>query len=165
MAKAPHLAFEREEEAGVAKLEWGTKHICHSCGTRYYDMQRDPIVCPKCNTAFDPEAFLKSRRSRSAALEEVAEPEKKPAAKKPADDVEEVEEVDDEPDVEEIALEDEDEGKDDDIGSKKPLAASDDDEIVVDDDEDDDDTDVLLEDASELGDDDVIKIDEESDRD
>jgi len=50
----------------VAKLEWGTKRICPSCGTRYYDMTRDPIVCPKCSTPFDPEAFLKSRRSRPA---------------------------------------------------------------------------------------------------
>jgi hypothetical protein len=29
-------------------------------------MTRDPIVCPKCSTPFDPEAFLKSRRSRPA---------------------------------------------------------------------------------------------------
>jgi len=27
-------------------------------------MTRDPIVCPKCSTPFDPEAFLKSPRSR-----------------------------------------------------------------------------------------------------
>jgi len=29
-------------------------------------MTRDPIVCPKCSTPFDPEAFLKSRRARPA---------------------------------------------------------------------------------------------------
>ena len=50
----------------MSKPEWGTKRICPSCGTRYYDMTRDPIVCPKCSTPFDPEAFLKSRRSRPA---------------------------------------------------------------------------------------------------
>ena len=50
----------------MAKPEWGTKRICPSCGTRYYDMMRDPIVCPKCSTPFDPEAFLKARRSRPA---------------------------------------------------------------------------------------------------
>ena len=50
----------------MAKPEWGTKRICPSCGTRYYDLLRDPIVCPKCSTPFDPEAFLKSRRSRPA---------------------------------------------------------------------------------------------------
>jgi uncharacterized protein (TIGR02300 family) len=50
----------------VAKPEWGSKRICPSCGTRYYDLMRDPVVCPKCSTPFDPEAFLKSRRARPA---------------------------------------------------------------------------------------------------
>jgi uncharacterized protein (TIGR02300 family) len=59
----------------VAKPEWGTKRICPSCGARYYDLMRDPIVCPKCSTPFDPEAFLKSRRSRPAApVEKELEP-------------------------------------------------------------------------------------------
>ena len=50
----------------MAKPEWGTKRICPSCGTRYYDLLREPVVCPKCSTPFDPEAFLKSRRTRPA---------------------------------------------------------------------------------------------------
>ena len=50
----------------MAKPEWGTKRICPSCGTRYYDLLREPVVCPKCSTPFDPEAFLKSRRARPA---------------------------------------------------------------------------------------------------
>src|SRR5947207_7051737 len=50
----------------VAKPEWGSKRICPSCGTRYYDLMRDPVVCPKCSTPFDAEAFLKSRRTRPA---------------------------------------------------------------------------------------------------
>jgi uncharacterized protein (TIGR02300 family) len=51
----------------VAKPEWGIKRICPSCGTRYYDLLRKPVICPKCATPFDPEAFLKSRRTRPAA--------------------------------------------------------------------------------------------------
>ena len=51
----------------MAKPEWGTKRICPSCGARYYDLLRDPVVCPKCSTPFDPEAFLKARRSRPVA--------------------------------------------------------------------------------------------------
>ena len=51
----------------VAKPEWGSKRICPSCGTRYYDLMREPVVCPKCSTPYDPEAFLKSRRARPAA--------------------------------------------------------------------------------------------------
>jgi uncharacterized protein (TIGR02300 family) len=50
----------------VAKPEWGTKRICPSCGARYYDLMREPVLCPKCSTPFDPEAFLKSRRARPA---------------------------------------------------------------------------------------------------
>jgi hypothetical protein len=36
---------------------------------------REPVICPKCSTPFDPEAFLKSRRSRPAApVEKELEP-------------------------------------------------------------------------------------------
>jgi uncharacterized protein (TIGR02300 family) len=59
----------------VAKPEWGTKRICPSCGTRYYDLLRKPVICPKCSTPFDPEAFLKSRRARPVApVEKEIEP-------------------------------------------------------------------------------------------
>ena len=51
----------------MANPEWGTKRICQNCACKFYDMQREPIVCPKCQTEFDPEAFLKTRRSRPVA--------------------------------------------------------------------------------------------------
>jgi uncharacterized protein (TIGR02300 family) len=51
----------------VAKAEWGTKRLCPNCGTRYYDMRHDPIVCPHCGSPFDPEALLKTRRTRAVA--------------------------------------------------------------------------------------------------
>ena len=50
----------------MAKPEWGTKRICPSCGARYYDLMREPVVCPKCSTPFDPEALLRARRARPA---------------------------------------------------------------------------------------------------
>jgi uncharacterized protein (TIGR02300 family) len=59
----------------VAKPEWGAKRICPSCGTRYYDLLHRPVICPKCSTPFDPEAFLKSRRARPVApVEKELEP-------------------------------------------------------------------------------------------
>jgi uncharacterized protein (TIGR02300 family) len=82
----------------VAKPEWGTKRICPSCGTRYYDLLREPVVCPKCSTPFDPEAFLKSRRSRPAApvereLEPVAADELETEEAEVAEEEEEAEEA------------------------------------------------------------------------
>jgi uncharacterized protein (TIGR02300 family) len=59
----------------LAKPEWGTKRICPSCGARYYDLLREPIVCPKCSTPFDPEALLRARRARPVApVEKAIEP-------------------------------------------------------------------------------------------
>ncbi len=59
----------------MVKSDWGTKRTCPNCGARYYDLNHDPIVCPKCGSAFDPEALLKTRRTRvPAPVEEVAEP-------------------------------------------------------------------------------------------
>ena len=59
----------------MAKAEWGTKRACPNCGTRYYDLNHDPIICPKCGAALDPEALLKTRRVRvPAPVEAVAAP-------------------------------------------------------------------------------------------
>ena len=76
----------------MVKPEWGIKRICFNCGARYYDLQRDPILCPSCGTEFDPEALLRARRVRSLSSTE------KVAAKDPVDDeaVPDLEEADDE---------------------------------------------------------------------
>jgi uncharacterized protein (TIGR02300 family) len=54
----------------MVKPEWGVKRICHSCGAPFYDLRKDPIVCPKCGATYDPEAILKSRRTRTPVVEE-----------------------------------------------------------------------------------------------
>ena len=38
----------------MAKPELGAKHQCLNCGTKFFDLNRDPIVCPKCETVFQP---------------------------------------------------------------------------------------------------------------
>jgi uncharacterized protein (TIGR02300 family) len=43
------------------------KRTCQGCGVRFYDLLRDPIYCPKCGSLYDPEAVLKSRRTRAVA--------------------------------------------------------------------------------------------------
>ena len=34
----------------MAKPELGTKRVCVSCNARFYDLARQPAVCPKCGT-------------------------------------------------------------------------------------------------------------------
>jgi uncharacterized protein (TIGR02300 family) len=48
----------------MAKPEWGKKRICSSCNTRYYDLNKSPIICPSCGIEFDPNDYLKSRKGK-----------------------------------------------------------------------------------------------------
>lgn len=50
----------------MAKPEWGSKRICASCDSRFYDMLRDPVVCPDCGTELQAPAHQRGRRSRPA---------------------------------------------------------------------------------------------------
>lgn len=69
----------------MAKPEWGVKRLCQSCATKFYDLSRSPIACPQCGARFDPEALLKSRRSRPTAAPKPAKPPASaPAAVEPA---------------------------------------------------------------------------------
>ena len=57
----------------MAKLEWGKKRICPSCGLKYYDFNKSPITCPTCNVEFDPDLYLKSRKGKSLSSKLEAE--------------------------------------------------------------------------------------------
>ncbi len=36
----------------MAKADRGTKRQCQSCATKFYDLNRDPVLCPNCGTQF-----------------------------------------------------------------------------------------------------------------
>ena len=62
----------------MAKPEWGLKRFCPSCGAAFYDLNKSPIECPKCNSTFEPEQLSRLKRSRSVPAEaKVAAAEKK----------------------------------------------------------------------------------------
>ena len=66
------------------KAERGTKRTCQNpeCGSRFYDLSRNPIVCPICQSAFRPEASPLALAAASQAVADKAPPRK--VAKKPA---------------------------------------------------------------------------------
>ncbi len=47
----------------MVKPEWGAKHGCPKCGTRFYDLGKDdPIVCVECKYAWTADPVLKSKQ-------------------------------------------------------------------------------------------------------
>lgn len=40
------------QEAAVTLANRGTKRRCPHCGAAYYDLDRSPVVCPKCQTPY-----------------------------------------------------------------------------------------------------------------
>jgi len=56
----------------VAKPELGTKRLCGNCGAKFYDLSKDPIVCPKCHTVLELVAVSSRSRPDSAAARAVA---------------------------------------------------------------------------------------------
>jgi uncharacterized protein (TIGR02300 family) len=75
----------------VAKPELGTKRLCGHCGTKFYDLSKTPIVCPKCATVFQVAAAPASR-SRAEAAAPVA-PVVRPPVKEPVAEVPEPQET------------------------------------------------------------------------
>jgi uncharacterized protein (TIGR02300 family) len=60
----------------LAKPELGTKRQCQNCGTKFFDLNKDPIVCPKCGTVFQGAAPV---RAAAKPKEEEAERAAAPA--------------------------------------------------------------------------------------
>ena len=116
----------------MARPELGTKRQCAGCDAKFYDLDKDPIICPKCGTQF-------------LLAVEAVKPDPKPAAvAKPAEKPEAAEE-DDEEDVEIVSLEDVEEEDSEDIPEIE--------DVEIDDDESEGEEDAFLEDDDEEGND------------
>ena len=106
----------------MAKPELGAKRQCQSCATKFYDLGKDPIICPKCGTVFHaaPLTRMAARPSdddgelekdtETVSLDEVVESEAKAETLDVGDEVE----LDDAGDDDDTFLEEE-EGEDDDV--------------------------------------------------
>ena len=57
----------------MAKPEWGKKRICLACNTKYYDLNKSPIICPSCGSEFDPDIYIKNRKVKILSTTAVSE--------------------------------------------------------------------------------------------
>jgi uncharacterized protein (TIGR02300 family) len=88
----------------MSKPARGIKRVCQSCGARFYDLGRTPIVCPACQTVYQVTQPT-SRRAERAPAPEVrakAEPQVETVVEPETISLDEVEEA-----GEDAAVEDE----------------------------------------------------------
>ncbi len=144
-------SLPREGVRPVAKKEGlGTKRACPECSAKFYDLDKDPVVCPKCGHSYQPEEDPKA--ADTSTVEEVA-PKAAEETTKDETDVAQAEEP-------VVSFEDADEEA---MGAQSTKAASldDDEDIDLGDDDieiDDDDDDVgIIADEDDF-DDDVSSI-------
>jgi uncharacterized protein (TIGR02300 family) len=90
----------------VAKPELGTKRLCANCGAKFYDLNKDPIHCPKCGTVYEVAPVVTRGRPEPAAavvrpapVEEVVTPEPQEVETVSEEDVEIDETLDDDEDT------------------------------------------------------------------
>ncbi|WP_108879925.1 TIGR02300 family protein [Anderseniella sp. Alg231-50] len=120
--------------------ELGTKRTCPSCAARFYDLNKDPITCPKCDQAFVAEQLLPSK----ADLPTRAKPAEKPEEEEVKKDEGELEENPAVVSLEDLEDDDSDDAEDDEAAAIKDVDLGD-----TDDDDESDDSDVFLDDEED----------------
>ena len=123
----------------MSKPARGIKRVCQSCGTRFYDLGRTPIVCPSCQAVYQVTQPT-SRRGERAPVPEVrekVEPKVEPVALEPETiSLEEVEEA-----GEDAVIEDEEIV---DLGEEAEIPAAGEDDTFLEEPEGDEEADVSV---------------------
>jgi len=121
----------------VSKAKLGNKHTCKNCETRFFDMNKNPAVCPKCGEELK---LIQAARTKLPVADAPAPAKVESPASTPDEAITDESDDSDQPDI------------DDDF---------DEDDLTEEDD------DALIEDASDLGqdDDDMSEVREHVDED
>ena len=53
----------------MSKFNLGNKRVCAGCGTKFYDLGKNPAACPKCKVMNDINAQYRARRKSKAVVE------------------------------------------------------------------------------------------------
>lgn len=154
----------------VANPELGSKQVCPNCQAKFYDLQRRPAHCPKCDTEFDPEDAIKlrSRRGRPGGYADDAA-EDQVVEKKPASDEDDEDEAVVTPEIDQdghepIVTPDDEDDTTADPSEESGMGTTDGDDDVLADEEDDDDSVPFIEDEDDDAfDGDVVKTSKDDD--
>ncbi len=134
----------------MSKPEWGIKRVCPSCGIKYYDFNKNPIICPKCEFEFDPDLLLKSRKGRSIATKSEDDIVSSNFQKEEETLEEDINSIENNEDI--LEIDDETDIQDDDVDNNidKKINTDDDDiEIIEDDLDDKDDFSIEIDDETD----------------
>lgn len=96
----------------------GTKRVCPKCDAKFYDLEKSPIICPKCGADYDEYSAKKPKKTKKELTE---------------DDVDldiELDDVDDIEPLDELDESDQIDDLDDDI--RESMEIEDDEEVVRD---------------------------------
>ncbi|MEO1541492.1 MAG: TIGR02300 family protein [Pseudomonadota bacterium] len=63
--------------------EWGVKRLCPSCGSRFYDLNADPLTCPNCGASFSLESLTAPKGKAPRAEAEKPKPKPEEVAEVP----------------------------------------------------------------------------------
>lgn len=96
----------------------GTKRTCTTCGARFYDLNKAPIVCPKCG-AENEKDVVKIKRGGKGSRNDAA---KKAVAARPV--------AEEEDEVEDVLLDADDDGDDADLMEDTSDLGEDDDDMA-----------------------------------
>ena len=122
----------------MSKPARGIKRVCQSCGARFYDLGRTPIVCPSCQAVYQvtqPTVAARSSVRRCRRYGKKVEPEVETVALEPETiSLEEVEEA-----GEDAVIEDEEIV---DLGEEAEIPAAGDDDAFLEEPEGDEEADV-----------------------
>jgi len=110
----------------VAKPELGAKRQCQACSAKFFDLNKDPIVCPRCGTVFQGAARVRAATketeedtelSTPAGIDVVSLDEVEAGEEKVAETAVEDIDVEDGADAEDDSFLEEEEGDDDDVSN------------------------------------------------
>mgnify|MGYP006162736255 CR=1 FL=1 len=101
----------------MAKVDLGTKLTCLNCSVRYYDLNKNTPLCPKCGSENEPIKVFKVKKIETNTKSQKTKP--KVIAKDEAivSDIDDIESIDPSDDNVTLVEDDDDSTDDNDVGS------------------------------------------------